>query len=88
MSDASGAGGRAKLEQRGKLCACLLDRSPDGVVITDQSDTILLANEAFCHLAGCRVDEIPGRGLAECLPGLDREGRQAWSELTASLRTG
>jgi PAS domain S-box-containing protein len=55
------------------------DELPDGVVVADDTGTVVLLNAAGVRILGRSTDEVVGRPLAEALPLVDAQGRDWWS---------
>ena len=52
---------------------------PDGVLVADDTGTVVLVNPAAERILGVRTDGAVGRALAEVLPLTDDQGRDWWA---------
>ncbi|MDP9436157.1 MAG: ATP-binding protein [Actinomycetota bacterium] len=55
------------------------DELPDGVVVADETGTVVLVNPAAVRLLRTPADAAVGRSLAEVLPFADDQGRDWWA---------
>jgi PAS domain S-box-containing protein len=65
----------------------LLAASPDGIVITDPSQSIIVVNESFCSIFGRLRREILETSLLIWLDQLDGNATDKWIALEEQLRT-
>jgi PAS domain-containing protein len=56
----------------------IVDHLPDGILLIDQDDQVLAANQAFCRaIVGCEPSELVGQSYAIVLQRLDARGDTA-----------
>ncbi len=73
--------GELEATQQIKFFETLLRASTDGIVITDATQSIVLANEAFCALLGRRRQDVIETSLSVWLEQLDAGAAMRWDEL-------
>ncbi|MCU1591271.1 MAG: sensor signal transduction histidine kinase [Frankiales bacterium] len=55
------------------------DDLPDGVLVVDEAQTVVLLNAAAERLLGITADSVVGRQLTDVLPLVDETGRDWWA---------
>ncbi|HEV3001207.1 MAG TPA: sensor domain-containing diguanylate cyclase [Solirubrobacteraceae bacterium] len=60
-----------------KLQALCFSNAPIGLAVVDQSQKIMVANSAFCALAGRSAEQLGGRHMDDLLAGDDRAAERA-----------
>lgn len=63
----------------------LLRASADGILITDATHNIIVANEAFCNLIGHQQRDVIETNLFYWLEQLDPHGISRWTELVSEI---
>ncbi len=74
--------------QNASVLSTVLDLVPDGVVVTDRK-VVLMANRELARIFGVAAAELPGKPIAELVPG--EQGAAAaerWRELIEGRATG
>lgn len=69
------------MQQTIKFFENLLRASTDGILITDATHNIIVANEAFCRLMGQQQRDVIETNLFYWLDQLDLHGTSRWTEL-------
>ena len=72
--------------QTAKFFETLLRTSADGIVITDSTHTIIMANETFCTFFGRRCQDIVETGMFSWLDQLNADALNRWFELAKRVR--
>jgi PAS domain S-box-containing protein len=72
--------------QTAKFFETLLRISADGIVITDSTHTIIVANETFCTFFGRRCQDIVETGMFSWLEQLKADALNRWFELEKRVR--
>ncbi len=66
-----------RLAQEKGFLETVFNAIQEGIIVTDSKARITYLNDAACDLFGIEAVEVVGRGLDECIRGLD------WESLTA-----
>ena len=64
-----------------KFLETLLRASPDGILVTDASQNIVIANEAFCAFFGRRPREVVETNIHVWLEQLDDDATKRWATM-------
>ena len=86
MSERSQRNQSEAAEQTIRFFEALLHASADGIVITDASQNIILANEAFSTFFGQHRKDMIETNFFIWLELLDGNGPQRWAEMERSIR--
>ena len=73
-------------QQAGRFFETLLHASHDGIVITDTTQTIIMANEVFCSFFGHQLEEVTETSMPMWLEQFNSDAVTRWSELIERVR--
>ena len=68
---------RTNLEIVGDHLHLLVESSPEGMVICDDSNRIIFANPQFCNMFGWERDEVTGKDIDEVVAGAEEVAAEA-----------